>query len=69
MTSTLLNEFRVGYNKFASSRYPPTGVPSMQELGVRLPIYPTDPSISQIRGERILQHRRQPVRVVPATRR
>ena len=23
MTSTLLNEFRVGYNKFASSRYPP----------------------------------------------
>ena len=49
MTSTLLNEFRVGYNKFASSRYPPpTGVPSMQELGVRLPIYPTSPSISQI---------------------
>jgi hypothetical protein len=48
MTSTLLNEFRVGYNKFASSRYPPAGVPSMQDLGVRLPIYPTDPSISQI---------------------
>ena len=48
MTSTLLNEFRVGFNKFASSRYPPSGVPSMQDLGVRLPIYPTDPSISQI---------------------
>ena len=48
LTSTLLNEFRVGYNKFASSRYPPEGVPSMQDLGVRLPIYPTDPSISQI---------------------
>jgi len=48
MTSTLLNEFRVGFNKFASSRYPPAGVPSMQDLGVRLPIYPTDPSISQI---------------------
>ena len=41
MTSTLLNEFRVGFNKFASSRYPPEGVPSMQDLGVRLPIYPT----------------------------
>ena len=48
MTSTLLNEFRVGFNKFASSRYPPATVPSMQQLGVRLPIYPTDPSISQI---------------------
>jgi hypothetical protein len=48
MTSTLLNEFRVGFNKFASSRYPPEGVPSMRDLGVRLPIYPTLPSISQI---------------------
>jgi hypothetical protein len=49
LTSTLLNEFRVGFNKFASSRYPPpNGVPSMQDLGVRLPIYPTLPSISQI---------------------
>ena len=49
MTSTLLNEFRVGFNKFASSRYPPSsGVPSMQDLGVRLPIYPSLPSISQI---------------------
>ena len=50
MTSTLLNEFRVGFNKFGSSRYPPTGVPSMQELGVRLPIYPTSPSISEIQA-------------------
>jgi hypothetical protein len=49
ISPTLLNEFRVGFNKFASSRYPPTtGVPSMQDLGVRLPIYPTLPSISQI---------------------
>jgi hypothetical protein len=48
LTSTLLNEFRVGVNKFASSRYPPEGVPSMKDLGVRLPIYPTLPSISQI---------------------
>jgi carboxypeptidase family protein len=50
MTSTLLNEFRVGFNKFASSRYPPSGVQSMQELGVRLPIYPTAPSISEIQA-------------------
>ena len=48
MTPTLLNEFRVGFNKFSSSRYPPAGVPSMQDLGVRLPIYPGAPSISQI---------------------
>ena len=48
LTSTLLNELRFGYNKFASSRYPPSGVPSMQDLGVRLPIYPSLPSISQI---------------------
>ena len=48
MTSSLLNEFRVGFNKFASSRYPPSGVPSMRDLRVRLPIYPTLPSISQI---------------------
>ena len=51
LTSTLLNELRFGFNKFASSRYPPTnGVPSMQDLGVRLPVYPTDPSISEIQA-------------------
>jgi hypothetical protein len=51
LTSSLLNEFRFGFNKFAASRYPPTnGVPSMQDLGVRLPIYPTDPSISEIQA-------------------
>ena len=50
LTSTLLNEFRVGYNKFGSSRYPPSGVPSMRDLGVRLPIYPTLPSISEIQA-------------------
>jgi hypothetical protein len=49
LSSALLNEFRFGFNHFSASRYPPTnGVPSMQDLGVRLPIYPTDPSISQI---------------------
>jgi hypothetical protein len=51
MSPTLLNEFRFGFNKFGSSRYPPTnGVPSMQSLGVRMPIYPTDPSISEIQA-------------------
>jgi len=50
MTPTLLNELRFGFNKFASSRYPPDGVPSMKDLGVRLPIYPTDPSISEIQA-------------------
>jgi hypothetical protein len=46
--STLLNEARVGYNHTFSRRFPPPGVPSMQELGVRLPIYPGLPSISEI---------------------
>ena len=63
MTSTLLNEFRVGFNKFASSRYPPAGVPSMQDLGVRLPIYPTAAVDLRDPGQRILRHRRQPLRV------
>jgi hypothetical protein len=48
LSSTLLNEARVGYNHTFSRRFPPPGVPSMQDLGVRLPIYPTLPSISEI---------------------
>jgi hypothetical protein len=48
ISSTLLNETRVGYNHTFSRRFPPPGVPSMQELGVRLPIYPSLPSISEI---------------------
>jgi hypothetical protein len=48
MSSTRLNEFRAGFNRMHSRRYPPAGVPSMQDLGVRLPIYPTLPSISQV---------------------
>ncbi len=48
ITPTLLNEVRVAYNRAFSRRYPPSGVPSMRDLGVRLPIYPTLPSISQI---------------------
>ena len=40
---------RVGYNRMHARRFPPTNnVPSMQELGVRLPIYPSQPSISEI---------------------
>ena len=46
---TLLNEARIGFNRLHSRRFPPSNnVPSMQDLGVRLPIYPTLPSISQI---------------------
>jgi hypothetical protein len=48
ISSTVLNEVRVAYNRAFSRRYPPPGVPSMQDLGVRLPIYPTLPSISEI---------------------
>lgn len=45
---TLLNEFNFGYNRVHSRRGPPSGVPGMKELGVRLPLYPTLPSIQQI---------------------
>jgi hypothetical protein len=51
ISSTLLNETRIGYNRVHSRRYPPDNVPSMKDLGVRLPIYPTLPSISQIRAD------------------
>jgi hypothetical protein len=50
ISPTLLNEFRAGFNRVHSRRYPPTGVPSMQDLGVRLPIYPSLPSISEIQA-------------------
>jgi len=45
----MLNDFHFGFNRIHAARGPFfSGVPSMQELGVRLPIYPTLPSISQI---------------------
>ena len=48
ISNRLLNEARVGYNHTFSRRFPPPGVPSMQDLGVRLPIYPALASISEI---------------------
>jgi hypothetical protein len=46
--SSMLNEFHVGYNRVNARRAPPEGVPGMQDIGVRLPIYPTKPSIQLI---------------------
>jgi Carboxypeptidase regulatory-like domain len=49
LSNTKLNEVHVGYNRMHARRFPPSNnVPSMQELGVRLPIYPTLPSISEL---------------------
>ena len=46
---SVLNDFHFGFNRIHASRGPYfEGVPSMQQLGVRLPIYPTLPSISEI---------------------
>ena len=45
---TMLNEFNFGYNRIHSRRAPPSGTPSMKDLGVRLPLYPTLASIAQI---------------------
>ena len=45
-TSSLLNETHFGYNRVNARRAPPTtGVPTLQELGIRLPLYPTLPSL------------------------
>ncbi len=46
---SLLNDFHFGFNRVHAARGPFfSGVPSMQDLGVRLPLYPTLPSISEI---------------------
>jgi hypothetical protein len=51
-TPTLLNDARFGFTRIHASRGPFfEGVPSMQDLGVRLPLYPTLPSISQIEAQ------------------
>ena len=49
LSARSLNEVRFGFNRMHARRFPPTNnVPSMQDLGVRLPIYPSRPSISEI---------------------
>jgi hypothetical protein len=49
VSPAVLNDFFAAYNRMHSARGPYfQGVPSMQSLGVRLPLYPTLPSISQI---------------------
>ncbi len=48
VSSTVLNEFSFGYNRIHSRRAPPSNTPSMKDLGVRLPLYPTLASIAQI---------------------
>jgi hypothetical protein len=51
-TPTLLNDARMGFTRIHASRGPFfEGVPSMETLGVRLPLYPTIPSISQIEAQ------------------
>ena len=48
ISPSLLNEFRFGYNRVHSRRAPPSGAPGMKELGARLPLYPSLPSIAEI---------------------
>ncbi len=46
-TSTLLNETHLGFQRMHAARVtPPT--PSLQELGIRLPLYPTTPNLQLI---------------------
>src|SRR5262249_9957212 len=48
VSPNVLNDFHFGFNRVHAQRSPPGGVPSMQDFGVRLPLYPSKPSISQI---------------------
>ena len=48
MTSTLLNETHFGFQRMHASRRPPPGIPSMPDLGVRLPLYSSIPAIQSI---------------------
>jgi len=51
ISPSALNDFHFAYNRYHAARGPYfDGVPSMQQLGVRLPLYPTLPSISQIQA-------------------
>lgn len=51
LSATVLNDLHFGINRVHAQRSPPSGVPSMQDLGVRLPLYPSKPSISQIEAQ------------------
>lgn len=44
----LLNDFHLGYNRVVARRAPPSGVPTMEQLGVRLPYDSTIPAIHSI---------------------
>jgi hypothetical protein len=47
VTPTLLNETHLGFQRMHAGRVtPPT--PSLQELGIRLPLYPTTPNLQSI---------------------
>ena len=47
LTASLLNETHVGFQRMHAGRVtPPT--PSLQELGIRLPLYPTTPNLQLI---------------------
>jgi hypothetical protein len=54
---TLLNDFHFGCSRIHAARGPFfSGVPSIQELGVRLPLYPSRLDLAD-RGNRVLQYR------------
>jgi hypothetical protein len=49
-TATMLNETHLGFQRMHAGRVtPPT--PSLQELGIRLPLYPTTPNLQSINVE------------------
>ena len=56
LSPTVLNDFQFSYAKNHASRGPYfDGVPTMSELGVRLPVEPTLPSISEIQANGFFQ--------------
>jgi hypothetical protein len=50
-SANILNDLHFGFNRVHAQRSPPAGVPGMQDLGVRLPLYPSKASISQIEAQ------------------
>ena len=51
LSSTLLNETTVAYNRLHTARRPHPDVPSTQDFGIKLPYYPRIPSVSEIRAD------------------
>ena len=58
LTTTLLTETHVGFQRMHAGRVTPD-TPSLQELGIRLPLYPTTPNLQSISVDGYFSRRRR----------